>query len=222
MFYTGTSRNENGRVQRIGLATSDDLITWRKCGDQALIEADRRWYETAGTSDWPEEAWRDPWVFEADGIFHALTTARVNHGRSDERGVVGHATSDDLVNWEVRPPLSEPGEFAHLEVPQLVELGGDYVLVFSCDQARVSNRRRTRLGETPDSVYVVPSSKPLGPYNIKEATGALPTGLYSGRLIRRRDNTWVWLAFLDETGDRDFVGELSDPIPYPWLPLERR
>lgn len=30
MFYTGLSRREQGRLQRIGLATSDDLFHWRK------------------------------------------------------------------------------------------------------------------------------------------------------------------------------------------------
>ena len=30
MFYTGLSRREQGRVQRIGLAVSDDLFRWRK------------------------------------------------------------------------------------------------------------------------------------------------------------------------------------------------
>ncbi|MFC7337523.1 glycosyl hydrolase [Haloferula chungangensis] len=30
MFYTGLSRRERGRLQRIGLATSDDLYRWRK------------------------------------------------------------------------------------------------------------------------------------------------------------------------------------------------
>ena len=39
--------------------------------------------------------------------------------RLDIRGVIGHAWSPDLVSWEVRAPLSEPGEFGHLEVPQV-------------------------------------------------------------------------------------------------------
>src|SRR5262249_20528906 len=30
MFYTGTSAAEQGRVQRVGLATSDDLLAWHK------------------------------------------------------------------------------------------------------------------------------------------------------------------------------------------------
>jgi beta-fructofuranosidase len=45
MFYTGTNKSkENGFVQRIGLATSTDLITWTK-QEGFVTEADSRWYE---------------------------------------------------------------------------------------------------------------------------------------------------------------------------------
>ena len=33
MFYTGLCRKESGRIQRIGLAVSDDLYKWRKVED---------------------------------------------------------------------------------------------------------------------------------------------------------------------------------------------
>ena len=45
MFYTGTSSAEGGLVQRIGLATSSDLITWTKHPDNPVMVADSRWYE---------------------------------------------------------------------------------------------------------------------------------------------------------------------------------
>jgi beta-fructofuranosidase len=59
MFYTGISTREAGAVQRIGLATSDDLLRWEKQG--MVLEADPRWYERRGPGA-PDEAWRDPWV----------------------------------------------------------------------------------------------------------------------------------------------------------------
>ena len=43
MFYTGLSRREQGRIQRIGLAVSDDLFHWRK--------APVRWEDGRGESD---------------------------------------------------------------------------------------------------------------------------------------------------------------------------
>ncbi|MGI9609748.1 MAG: glycosyl hydrolase family 32 [Acidimicrobiia bacterium] len=216
LFYTGTSHSEEGRIQRIGLATSTDLVTWDKHGNDPLMQADDRWYETIGDSEWPEEAWRDPWVFEADSTFHALITARANHGPSDGRGVIGHATSNDLLNWNVQPALSQPGEFAHLEVAQMVTVDDTHLLVFSCDRARISEQRLTRLGTGRDATYSLPTSHLLGPYDIEQATEALPAGLYSGRLSPTQDDAWVWLAFRDESDTGGFVGELSDPIPYPW------
>lgn len=57
MFYTGISTRERGAVQRIGLATSRDLISWEKHG--CVVEADGRWYETAAGGS-ASESWRDP------------------------------------------------------------------------------------------------------------------------------------------------------------------
>ena len=93
------------------------------------------------------DAWRDPWVMpdpEGDG-FHALITARARQGPDDARGVIGHAWSADLIIWEVRPPLSEPGEFGHLEVPQVELIDGTPVLLFSVGPDRFSRARRVRL-----------------------------------------------------------------------------
>jgi len=96
-FYTGCSR-ENPLVQRIGLATSPDLITWTRDPDWTVIQTDARYYETYCDSAWGDEAWRDPWVYpdRAGDGWHMLLTARARVGESDQRSVVGHATSPDL------------------------------------------------------------------------------------------------------------------------------
>ena len=39
LFYTGVSRAEQGLVQRIGLATSDDLLVWHRHGTRPLARA---------------------------------------------------------------------------------------------------------------------------------------------------------------------------------------
>ena len=71
MAYTGSSRADGGLVQRIGFATSLDLLTWDKTDPTTVLGADPRWYETLGTSDWFDEAWRDPFLFRGDdGLWH--------------------------------------------------------------------------------------------------------------------------------------------------------
>ncbi len=50
MLYTGINRGERGLIQRIGLATSDDLIHWTKHPANPVLEADERWYELSRPS----------------------------------------------------------------------------------------------------------------------------------------------------------------------------
>jgi len=40
MFYTGVNKKENGLIQRIGFATSKDLVRWEKYSNNPVIEAD--------------------------------------------------------------------------------------------------------------------------------------------------------------------------------------
>jgi beta-fructofuranosidase len=113
LFYTGCRRSEQGLIQRVGLATSTDLLHWEKYPANPILTADARWYEQLDRHLWFDQAWRDPWVFQHPdtGDFHALITARANHGPTDERGVIGHAQSVDLIHWEVLPPLVGQGDF---------------------------------------------------------------------------------------------------------------
>lgn len=215
MFYTGVSRAEEGKVQRVGVATSSDLVTWTKQG--MLLEADPRWYERlhAGVR---EEAWRDPWVWHepSTGRFHMLLTARANHGPIDGRGVVGHAVSDDLRTWEALPPVSEPGEFYHLEVPQLVHLGGAWRVAFCLTAADHSSARRARPGFVAEGgTHVLTGAGPLGPFELEEGPfllGDPHASLYAGRFVEH-DGAWFLMAWEHVDVDGAFVGRLSDPMP---------
>lgn len=206
MFYTGTSRREDGKVQRVGLATSEDLTTWHRYGDRPLIEADPRWYEVDGR-DWEEVAWRDPWVFPdpAGAGFHAVITARATHGDPTTRGVVGHATSEDLLTWTVRPPITESGWFGHLEVPQVERVGDRWWLLFCTGPGPRHPGHGT---------HALSAEQPLGPYRWTthqpldtDARGSR----YAGRLVETGQG-WQLLAWLQH-GPDGFVGELADPVP---------
>jgi len=218
MFYTGTSGAESGRKQRIGSVTSDDLTFWTRSDDDSVIECDSRWYEELGTTTWHDEAWRDPWVFaDPDGAgWHMLVTARSNEGAHDERGVIGHVRSPDLVMWRACPPLSRPAGFGHLEVPQVEVVDGRPVLVFSCLGEHLGNGRRGAIG----GVWCVPAYDVRGPFDVERAVRITDESLYSGRLVRDRAGRWVMLAFHNvrrlRDGSRVFAGELSDPMPVAW------
>lgn len=116
LFYTGRSHAEAGRVQRIGVADSDDLTGWSRAG--LLLEADPRWYRP--------EKWRDPYVLADPGGdgWHMLICAGP---------MIGHARSPDLVEWEIGPPLTPPAGFGDMEVPRVAEIGGACCLMFSAE-----------------------------------------------------------------------------------------
>ncbi len=201
MFYTGVSRADSGLVQRIGLATSSDLHTWHRYGGKPLLEADPAWYERLNNQDWYEEAWRDPWVFPDPGGdgWHMLITARARHGAPEGRGVIGHAQSDDLVQWEVRPPLSAPAGFGHLEVPQVAVIDGRSLLMFCTDHPQ-------------GRIWTVPGSSVTGPWDASRSRPVDCRHLYAPRLVRDSAGAWQLIGFV--SGPRDgFVGELSDPLP---------
>jgi beta-fructofuranosidase len=219
MFYTGTSRVERGYIQRVGLATSVDLIHWQKHPGNPLIATDPGWYETLDLTLWHDEAWRDPWVFQHPdtGDFHAFITARVNTGPVDGRGVIAHARSTNLLHWEVLPPVTEPGDFGQMEVPQMVEIGGRYYLLF-CTTTRTyaaNWSRRTGLRPVTGTHYLV-ADNPLGPF--RPITDEFLVGdeigsLYAGKLVQKSNGNWSFLAWHYCTPSGEFIGELSDPYP---------
>jgi beta-fructofuranosidase len=217
MFYTGVSEREGAWVQRIGFATSTDLITWDKHPDNPILGPDRRWYEVRGESTSGDEAWRDPWVFADPGGdgWHMLITARAGHGTFAERGVVGHARSADLLRWEAGPPLSAPDSgFGQLEVCQVEIVDGRPVLVFCCTRDALAGERLA--SGSPGGTYVAAAESLVGPFDIRAATQLTDDALYAGRLIRNRAGGWVLLAFHNRGRDGRFVGCLSDPMPVTW------
>jgi beta-fructofuranosidase len=216
LFYTGSNRAEKGLIQRIGLATSDDLIQWQRYPGNPLIEADPQWYEMLDLDLWHDQAWRDPWVFEHDGMYHAYLTARSNRGDKTSRGVIGHATSPDLIHWAVQAPITEPGDFGYLEVPQLVEIKDRWYLFFSVTHDKFSIVRMAQPGIKPQTgTHYLVASHPLGPFELKRhdfLVGDEIGSFYSGKVLRNPRGDWVFIAFrLFGPGNR-FYGELSDPM----------
>jgi beta-fructofuranosidase len=210
MFYTGLSRADDGRVQRIGAAVSGDLMTWRRTAEPP-VEADPRWYERFPAPGWPDESWRDPWVCrDADGTWHMYVTARAGTGRG--LGVVGHARSADLRSWEVQPPLSTAtGRFEWLEVVQLVLVEGRWALLFSCLSQEM-------VGAEPGSggVWSVGVDGPGCPVDVARAVRLTSEDLYVGKVCQDRDGSPRFLAFENRDVHGRFAGGVIPPLPVGW------
>jgi len=217
MFYTGSQflrpEPDYANIETIGVAVSSDLTTWTKLPGP-ITRADPRWYETYPEGGWKEEAWRDPWVFRdpSGSGWHMLVTARAKDGPLDDRGVIGHAFSSDLGQWEVLPPLSMPGSgFGHLEVPQIELINGQWVLIFSCGPNTLASSSAFR--DANPGTWAMPITAPGSAMDVTCAQPVTTTQHYSGRLIKDRDDKWMLMTFLGTSPDGKFRGVISDPIP---------
>lgn len=210
LFYTGVSRAEGGQVQRVGVAHSEDLISWHRSSAEPLLEVDPQWYEKLDPEAWHDEAWRDPWVFQGeDGLWHMLLTARAKAGAAGGRGVIGHAVSPDLESWEVRPPLTQPAGWGQMEVPQTVVVDGQPFLLFCCGP---SHQMEARSQQATGGMWFAPGESLLGPWDL-DAAGTLDhPSLYAARLIERSPGDWVIVGFSDKVAGV-FQGEILDPLP---------
>jgi beta-fructofuranosidase len=217
MLYTGTSQGGRGLVQRIGLARSLDLVSWGRHPANPVLEADHQIYEALDLGIWHDEAWRDPWVFrlESSGPLYALITARAADGEPDRRGVVGLARGNSADRWEILPPITQPGPYGQLEIPQLVRLRDRWCLLFSvppADGAAAADLGPRALGGT----HFLLADAPLGPFEwsshgvlLADATGTW----YGAKLEEAPDGSLVCLAWLNHDSAGRFVGALSDPMP---------
>lgn len=206
MFYTGLAGDS---VQRIGLAESNDLVTWTKHPSNPLLESDPQWYEPpAGNGRW-QPAWRDPWVYTDGGEHHMLITARVNVGPSPTRGVVARASSDDLRRWRTGPPLTGPSDFAEMEVPQLIDVEGRRVLIFSCGAEGLSPERRREPAAGGSYALVIDGD----PTPSADALALDLPGWYACRVVADRTGEAHVIGFINHDATGAFVGLLPDPVP---------
>jgi beta-fructofuranosidase len=155
---------------------------------------------------WHDQAWRDPSVVRDHGVFHAFITARIPVGETKTRGVLAHATSSDLVAWTIGDPVVGPGDFGHIEIPQVMRLGGRWHLLFSIAAEVVADHRPPTTG-----TYQVVSDGVAGPYQAPHTDAiVVHPEWYGAKLVDSIDGLWclAWRAF---NSDGTFAGEIGDP-----------
>jgi len=218
MYYTAVSSAGEAAGtydQRIGVVESDDLFSFHRVLEAPACEVDSRWYRTVDYSDRVTETWRDPQVFaDPGGVgWHMLITARDKTGELLESGVIAHATSDDMIHWEVRPPLSAPGAgFSQLEVAQVREVDGQHIMAFTCHPDEQQEWRRAASGRA--CTWTLAVAGPLGPFDISQARPfrAEPE-LFAAPLVRRRDGSWCFVGFRNLEPEGHWHFHIFEPVP---------
>lgn len=217
LFYTGRRESEFW-VQRIGLAISDDLSKFTKV-ENFCLEADPRYYHTdaeLNSLEFPP-AFRDPFILKDPLSQQFIMVFAARHKDCDENiynGCIGWAVSDNLLDWEQRPPLLIPGGIDQLETPQLMYWKDHYYLLFSTWDRAFS----TQCHYSPASGLHGFCCKSLGekwePLNSNAQVLTNGHYLYDVRMVCYRQNTLLAVGWLNYAESGEFIGKLSRPIPF--------
>lgn len=216
LHYTALGRDGLGMAdQRVGAAVSDDLDTWERVGTTPVLLPDGARYHTHDGVGPPSGTWRDPFVLrdpDGDG-WHLLLCARDPHAPRRDDGVLAHATSPDLRHWSLRSPVAGPGAgFGQLEVPQVRQVDGEHLLVFTCHPQEQSARRRAAWGDA--CTWSVRGPTALGPFDLHAARPLrAEPWLFAAPLVRGPDGGWVLLGFRHPTPGDPAPFEVRDPLP---------
>ncbi len=197
MFYTGLARRENGRVQRIGLAVSDDLYTWRKINDAYPLEIPGTHYESTLDEGRHWVSFRDPYFCQVNGERWLLSAARVNHGPVVRRGCVALAREVRPNVFEFGKPFHWPRIYDDVEVPCLLELGGRWYLLGSIRE--------------DVKVHYWYADRPEGPFHTYFDNVLLPGGNYAARTCNEGDRHTVWNFYYVPTQTRGIGNMLAPP-----------
>ncbi len=182
MFYTGLTMGERGRIQRIGLAHSDDLYHWQKDESGAYpLEIVGNYYEYSLDEGRHWVSFRDPFCFHDNGRVYLLAAARVNEGPVIRRGCVSLAEEVNENHFEFRRPLYHPRRYDDIEVPNLVNIEGCYYLIGSVRE--------------DVKVHYWYADQFEGPYQNYYDNVLMPQGNYAARVCWDEDRYLIWNFF---------------------------
>ena len=226
MFYTSRSKVEAGKIQRIGVAISEDLYVWEKYKNNPVMEADANWYEKADISDEGLEHWRDPFIIynREDKFYYAFICARVNYGDYNGRGCIARAKSRDLLVWEVMSPATDAGNFYEMEVPDLHFKNGRWYLLFTTSSAAYSEKHKKEIFPlVPQTGTLYYQSKTLlgkfTPMANQEVLLGTETQTYAARVIEDMHGDNVVLTWkIKAEGFDGFAGCLDRPRRLKYMP----
>lgn len=222
LFYTGTSKADEGLYQRIGHATSTDMHSWERVGDGLCLDLtgpNAAHYEADHMKGfWHDRAMRDPWVMrdpEGDGWLMYFTARAPGIEEPNAGGTVGLATSPDLQTWTLQPPLFTGG-YGQLEVPQVFEREGQWFCLFctAAEHFSKAQAEATPSGPVTGNHYLV-GDGPRGPWRIAPGNfldGELPCRRYAARIVDTGKGM-VIMGFNDHAPDGVFGGYVMDPEP---------
>ena len=215
LYYTARSVREDGMVNRVALAISEDGHHFERCPENPILIPDSRWYCNEMNRlplhghGYPIVDGRDMCVVaDPDGHgFWGFFAARRPADTLAESSVIGLAHSDDLIYWEQHPPCFAPDRYGCVEVPEVFCLDGRWYML--C----LTGNRYGQRGLVDDprlreaTIYAV-ADKVTGPYTLMEEDnlvfGSIFQQGYCGKTVEWRGERVLFFT----------QGEMKDGCPH--------
>ena len=223
LFYTmrGTESKFGDNGQAIGLATSEDSITFTRHPNNPVIAPDGKYYADENEPGAVAVDFRDAVILPApQGGWLAYFAAQTPQtADAPSRSVIGAAKSKDLTHWVLLPPVFTAKRQAVVEVPDVFFMDGKWYLTcltglgylhsFSC---------LTEPDNFYGTIYAVADS-PFGPFVeledntlIGKRTQAMPLSIRSFVYNGERLGMYTDRQRVDGTNNSNFgFGVLSIP-----------
>jgi beta-fructofuranosidase len=175
-FYTGS--------QNICLATSTNLEHWTQHPGNPVVSGDNKLYVTAD--------FRDAFVFfnQAERQWWMLFGTRQPDRLAQRGGCVGLAKSQDLLRWQLAPPLWAPDIGPHADCPQVIQHSNRWYLIY------LQRHTRYRVADSLAGPWRRPPVRDLG--TIFSAAGSRPAS--DGR-------RWVSFPFIVNVEGQTDLGQ---------------
>lgn len=179
-----------------------------------MLAVDPRWYTTHDGGGLVSETWRDPLVLPDPGGdgWHMYLSARAAGAPRLRDGVLAHARSADLETWVLGPPVTAPAGFGQLEVPQVHEIDGQPVLIFTCHPEEQSREQQEEFGYY--CTWYVLGESLTGPWDVTTARPFRDEPfLFAAPLVRTRDGGWAFVGFHNQEPQGVLSFHIIDPVP---------
>lgn len=206
--YTGCTIENQGKYytfytmrkwagQRIGVAMSDDLFSWKEYEGNPVIVPDKRWFITfSGNSsadnhaNWDRVDCRDMVVVKdkaGTGFYGYFVSSSDVMGLTSPTSVIGLAYSTDLLHWEQRGIVYYPSGVSMPEMIDVFEHEGVWYMTLTTAKDNGSLTAFSDPYITRGTIYAT-SSSPEGPFTEDRSDNVLIGGqINSGYSMRTVD-----------------------------------
>lgn len=218
LFYAGRNKDSDRQwIQKIGVATSGDLIHWEKYKGNPVLEARKIYTMDNGRNALGKiGAWRDPFVFPESlfGTYWMTISARIRSKQREYNACVALAESKDLFHWKLGAPVYGPGVYDEIECTQVIRHKGLWYLFFSTQASNYEPNFASKIGGAFGGLHCVLSDSFFGLYRPVNGNGVVLANekeMYDVRLIEDKGDDFFAVGWL-KTPEGKYSGKFSLPF----------